>query len=164
MIKKIFSSKLGLPVMIILLAGINWAASVWHSRIDLTNENRFTLSDASVKLLRKLNEPVTVEVFLKGHYPSGFRKLSASTQDVLREFKEVAGTKIQYRFISPDETLPGTSVKYGDTLAGIGLFPINLTSQVEQGQQQQFVYPFGQRKSSLRARSRQSPELMRKSS
>lgn len=84
MIKKIFSSKLGLPVMIILLAGINWAASVWHSRIDLTNENRFTLSDASVKLLRKLNEPVTVEVFLKGHYPSGFRKLSASTQDVLR--------------------------------------------------------------------------------
>ncbi len=128
--------------MIILLAGINWAASVWHSRIDLTNENRFTLSDASVKLLRKLNEPVTVEVFLKGHYPSGFRKLSASTQDVLREFKEVAGTKIQYRFISPDETLPGTSVKYGDTLAGIGLFPINLTSQVEQGQQQQFVYPF----------------------
>lgn len=142
MIKKIFSSKLGLPVMILLLAGINWAASVWHSRIDLTNENRFTLSDASVKLLRKLNEPVTVEVFLKGHYPSGFRKLSASTQDVLREFKEVAGTKIQYRFISPDETLPGTSVKYGDTLAGIGLFPINLTSQVEQGQQQQFVYPF----------------------
>lgn len=128
--------------MIILLAGINWAASVWHSRIDLTNENRFTLSDASVKLLQKLNEPVTVEVFLKGHYPSGFRKLSASTQDVLREFKEVAGTKIQYRFISPDETLPGTSVKYGDTLAGIGLFPINLTSQVEQGQQQQFVYPF----------------------
>ncbi len=128
--------------MIILLAGINWAASVWHSRIDLTNENRFTLSDVSVKLLQKLNEPVTVEVFLKGHYPSGFRKLSASTQDVLREFKEVAGTKIQYRFISPDETLPGTSVKYGDTLAGIGLFPINLTSQVEQGQQQQFVYPF----------------------
>ncbi|MCC6692369.1 MAG: gliding motility-associated ABC transporter substrate-binding protein GldG [Chitinophagaceae bacterium] len=142
MIKKIFSSKLGLPVMIILLAGINWAASVWHSRIDLTNENRFTLSDVSVKLLQKLNEPVTVEVFLKGHYPSGFRKLSASTQDVLREFKEVAGTKIQYRFISPDETLPGTSMKYGDTLAGIGLFPINLTSQVEQGQQQQFVYPF----------------------
>ena len=128
--------------MIILLAGINWAASVWHSRIDLTNENRFTLSDASVKLLQKLNEPVTVEVFLKGHYPSGFRKLSASTQDVLREFKEVAGNKIQYRFISPDETLPRTSVKYGDTLAGIGLFPINLTSQVEQGQQQQFVYPF----------------------
>lgn len=128
--------------MIILLAGINWAASVWHSRIDLTNENRFTLSDVSVKLLQKLNEPVTVEVFLKGHYPSGFRKLSASTQDVLREFKEVAGNKIQYRFISPDETLPGTSMKYGDTLAGIGLFPINLTSQVEQGQQQQFVYPF----------------------
>lgn len=142
MLKKLISHKLWLPVTIIFLAAINWAASVWHSRIDLTNENRFTLSNATVKLLQKLKEPVTVEVFLKGNYPSGFRKLGASTNDILREFKEVAGNKIQYSFISPNETMPGTQVKYGDTLAGIGLFPINLTSQVEQGQQQQFVYPF----------------------
>jgi len=142
MIKKLFNSKLWLPVVLILLAGINWAASVWHTRIDLTNENRFTLSNATVKLLQKLKEPVTVEVFLKGNYPSGFRKLSAATNDILREFKEVAGNKIQYTFISPDETMPQTNVKYGDTLSSIGLFPINLTSQVEQGKQQQYVYPF----------------------
>ena len=142
MVKKLINSKLWLPVVLILLAGINWAASVWHTRMDLTNENRFTLSNATVKLLQKLKDPVTVEVFLKGNYPSGFRKLSAATNDILREFKEVAGNKIQYTFISPNETMPGTDVKYGDTLTGIGLFPINLTSQVEQGQQQQFVYPF----------------------
>lgn len=142
MIKKLINSKLWLPVVLILLAGINWAASVWHTRMDLTNENRFTLSNATVKLLQKLKDPVTVEVFLKGNYPSGFRKLSAATNDILMEFKEVAGNKIQYTFISPNETMPGTDVKYGDTLTGIGLFPINLTSQVEQGQQQQFVYPF----------------------
>lgn len=63
MIKKLINSKLWLPVVLILLAGINWAASVWHTRMDLTNENRFTLSNATVKLLQKLKDPVTVEVF-----------------------------------------------------------------------------------------------------
>lgn len=128
--------------MLLLLVGVNWAASKWHTRIDLTNEKRFTLSNATKKLLRSLKEPVTVDVFLKGNYPSGFRKLGASTNDILQEFKEIAGNKISFKFISPEETMPGTEVKYGDTLRGIGLFPINLTSQVEEGQQQQFVYPF----------------------
>jgi gliding-associated putative ABC transporter substrate-binding component GldG len=38
--------------------------------------------------------------------------------------------------------MDGTGVTYGDTLTGLGLYPINLTSQVKEGQTQQFVYPF----------------------
>ncbi len=142
MLTKILNNKAWLPVVLLLLIVLNWAASQWHSRIDLTNEKRFTLSTATKKLLRSIKEPVTVEVFLKGNYPAGFRKLGTSTSDILQEFKEIAGNKIQYKFISPEDIMPGTDVKYGDTLRGIGLFPINLTSQVEEGQQQQFVYPF----------------------
>jgi ABC-2 type transport system permease protein len=37
--------------------------------------------------------------------------------------------------------LPGTAISYADTLSAMGLLPINLTSQVKEGQQQQFVYP-----------------------
>ncbi|MFZ1529926.1 MAG: gliding motility-associated ABC transporter substrate-binding protein GldG [Ferruginibacter sp.] len=142
MLNKILKNKAWFPAVLLLLVALNWAASQWHARIDLTNEKRFTLSTATKKLLRSLKEPVSIEVFLKGNYPSGFRKLGASASDILQEFKEIAGSKIVYKFISPEETMPGTDVKYGDTLRGIGLFPINLTSQVEEGQQQQFVYPF----------------------
>ena len=38
--------------------------------------------------------------------------------------------------------MPGTDIRYADTLSGMGLYPINLTSQIKEGQQQQFVYPF----------------------
>ena len=129
-----------LGVLVILIV-INWAASLWHTRIDFTNEKRFTLSDATKKLLKKIDEPVVIDVFLKGNYPSGFRKLAASTEDILREFKEVAGNKLQYHFISPEEEMEGTTIKYGDTLSSMGLYPINLTSQLKEGQQQQLVYP-----------------------
>ena len=64
-------------VLVILLA-INWAASLWHTRIDFTNEKRFTLSNATKKLLSNIDEPVVIDVFLKGNYPSGFKKLAAT--------------------------------------------------------------------------------------
>jgi ABC-2 type transport system permease protein len=142
MIKKIFDNKLWLPIVLILLVVINWAASLFHTRIDLTNEKRFTLSNATKKLLKKIDEPVTIDVFLKGNYPSGFRQLSTSTNDLLREFKEIAGNKIKYNFINPNDVVAGTEVKYADTLSAMGMYPINLTSQLKEGQQQQFVYPF----------------------
>jgi ABC-2 type transport system permease protein len=142
MITKIFNNKLWLPIVLILLIAINWAASLFHARIDLTNEKRFTLSNPTKKLLKKIDEPVTIDVFLKGNYPSGFRQLSASTNDLLREFKEIAGNKIKYNFINPEDVVAGTEVKYADTLSAMGMYPINLTSQLKEGQQQQFVYPF----------------------
>jgi ABC-2 type transport system permease protein len=139
--KKIVNSKAWLPVVLLALVAINWAAAIWHSRIDLTSEKKFTLSSATKKILKKIDEPVTVDVFLKGNYPAGFRKLAASTTDLLQEFKEIAGAKLQYNLISPEDIMPGTNTMYGDSLSAMGLYPINLTSQLKEGQQQQLVYP-----------------------
>lgn len=133
--------KAWLPVALLLLVLLNWAASVWHSRLDFTDEKRFTLSHPTRKLLRNIKEPVTIDVFLKGNYPSGFKKLAASTADILQEFKEVAGSKVRFNFKSLEDVVPGTGVTYNDTLPALGFNYINLTSQVEQGQQQQVVYP-----------------------
>ncbi len=139
---KIWDSKIWLLITLVILFAINWAAAGWHNRIDFTNEKRFTLSNATIQLLKNIKEPVQVTVFLKGNYPSGFKKLSATTGDLLQEFKEVAGKNFQFNFISPDDLMPGTNLKYADTIAAMGMLPINLTSQVKEGQQQQFVYPY----------------------
>jgi len=139
---KIWESKLWLPITIIILVFINWLASVYHTRIDFTNEKIFTLSAATKKILRKLDDKVQVDVFLKGEFPSSFKKLANSTGEVLEEFKEIAGNKIQFNFISPDDLMEGTDVKYGDSLASMGLYAINLKSQLKAGEQQQLLYPF----------------------
>lgn len=140
-IKKILQHKLGLVLVIGFLVFINWLASMYHTRIDLTNEKRFTLSRATKKILRKLDAPVTIDVFLKGEFPSGFKKLANSTTETLQEFREIAGNKLAYHFISPDDEMEGTHVKWGDTLSGMGLYPINLKSQLKAGEQQQLVFP-----------------------
>lgn len=141
LVNKIWKSKFWLPLVIVLLVVINWLASMYHTRIDFTNEKRFTLSAPTKKILRSLDDVVEVDVFLKGEFPSGFKKLANSTGEILNEFKEAAGSKLQYRFINPDEEMDGTAVKWGDTLNALGLYPINLKSQLKTGEQQQLVYP-----------------------
>ncbi len=140
-LNKIWNSKLWLVISIVALAGINWLASQYHTRIDFTNEKRFTLSAATKKLLKNVDGVIKIDVFLKGDFPSGFKKLAASTSEMLQEFKEVAGNKILYNFISPDENIEGLNIIWADTLSALGYYPINLTSQVKAGQQQQNIYP-----------------------
>lgn len=138
---KIWKTKLWLPAAVIVLVAVNWLASLYHARVDLTNEKRFTLSAATKRVLKKLDDVVKVDVFLKGDFPSGFKKLANSTNEMLSEFKEIAGKRFQYRFINPEENVEGTDVKWADTLTNLGFYPINLTSQVKAGQQQQNIYP-----------------------
>jgi ABC-2 type transport system permease protein len=139
--QKIVKGKLWLPLIVIALVLANWLASLFHKRIDFTNEKRFTLSSATKKIIRQLPGTVTIDVFLKGSSNSGFTRLGKASEELLQEFKEAGGSKIQYRFISPEAEMEGTGVTYADTLYSMGVVPINLTSQVKQGQQQQLVYP-----------------------
>lgn len=140
-VNTIRKGRLGIIAAIVTLIVINWVASIYHTRLDLTNEKRFTLSKATKKILRNLDDVVHINVFLKGEFPAGFRKLALSTEETLQEFKEVAGARLQYDFISPDDEIEGTGTKWGDTLSELGLFPLNLTSQVKAGEQQQLIYP-----------------------
>ena len=140
-INKIWKGKGWFFITAILLVLVNWLASVYHARIDLTNEKRFTLSAATKKILRNLDDQVEVKIFLKGDFPSGFKKLANNTQETLEEFQEASFGKLKYNFVSPDELMDDTEVKWGDTLSAMGLYPINLKSQLKKGEQQQLVYP-----------------------
>ncbi len=141
---KYFSSKnkkwLWIPVVGVLIA-INLVASFVHKRIDLTNEKRFTISAPVKKVLSHLDDVIEVDLFLKGDMPSGFKKLSASSQELLQEFKEYADGKIHYRLVSPEDQMPGISATYADTLSSLGIIPINLKVQLKAGEQSQYIYP-----------------------
>src|SRR5687767_172734 len=137
---KIWASKSWWLLLLAIIIGINFFASVFHARFDLTKEKRYTLSKATKDLLRNLGEPVTIDVFLKGDFPAGFKKLANSTKELLQELKEYGRSKIRYSFYTPDE-LFADSISYADTLIGMGAAPVNLKVQLKAGEQQQYVFP-----------------------
>ncbi|MBX3240549.1 MAG: gliding motility-associated ABC transporter substrate-binding protein GldG [Chitinophagaceae bacterium] len=142
--KKLFQSKYGWIFIAVLLVAVNLLASRWHSRIDLTAEKRYTISNATRSLLRTLPEPVNITVFLEGDIPAGFKKLSGATRDMLQEFKEIAGSNVQYFFRQPGEGL-NDSLKFEllDSLQQMGIHPTNVKAQVKkgEGEEQRLVYP-----------------------
>ncbi|HEV7780849.1 MAG TPA: gliding motility-associated ABC transporter substrate-binding protein GldG, partial [Chitinophagaceae bacterium] len=139
--QKIMNSRFWWIWLLLLLAGINYLASDFHARLDLTKEKRYTLSKATKDLLRNLDDDVQIDVFLKGQFPAGFKKLSNSTTDFLRLLKDRTG-RIHYRFISPQDDIPDENGKtWEDTLAALGANMINLTVRVKEGQENRRVYP-----------------------
>ena len=138
---KILASKLGWLWLLLCLFLINFLASAFHSRVDLTKEKRYTLSTATRNLLLALDDKVQIDVFLKGEFPAGFRKLANSTEEFLQLLKDRNGANISYRFISPEEKMPGSQVSYGDSLINLGATPINLTVQKKTGESSNIIFP-----------------------
>lgn len=139
--KKRYPVKIQWLIVIAALVAVNLISWFLFTRIDLTNDKRFTISEPVKKLLKNVNEPVEFYVFLKGDLPSGFKMLSQSASEQLQEFKEFSRGRIQYKYLSPDELVPGTNVTWADTLHGMGILPINLKVQLKAGEQSQFIYP-----------------------
>lgn len=140
-LNKIFSSGFWWVLLLVILAGINYIAAIVHSRFDLTKEKRYTLSKATKDLLRKLDDNVQIDVFLKGEFPAGFKRLANSTDEFLQLLKERNGAKIHYNFVAPEEKIAGTGITYADSLLNMGAIPINLTVQKEAGQTSNIIFP-----------------------
>ena len=139
-LNKIQASKYGWLLLLAVLLVINYIASFIHSRIDLTKEKRYTLSNATNELVRKIDDDVQVDVFLKGEFPAGFRKLANSAEEFLQLLKDGNSSKIHYRFISPQDEMPGGKT-YGDSLVSMGAVPINLTVQKKAGESSNIIFP-----------------------
>lgn len=137
----IFLHRWGGWMLIPALLLINGLASLQFFQIDLTADKRYTLSAATQKLVRSLDEPMTIDVFLVGEFPAGFRKLANSTREFLELLKKENGPNIQFRFVSPDD-LQENNQPFSDTLTKLGAMPINLTVQKKAGQSTNLLYPY----------------------
>jgi len=109
-INKIWASKLWWLFLLILVVVVNFLASAFHSRLDLTKEKRYTLSKATKQLLKNLNEPVTIDVFVhKESLPSEVKKLENSINEFLLNCKEYGKNNLQFKFVNPYEGLSDSS-------------------------------------------------------
>jgi len=140
-LQSIFLHRWGGWILLPALLFVQAIGSLLPLRLDLTADKRYTLSPATQQLVRSLPEPVTIDVFLKGEFPSGFRKLADATRDFLELLKAENGANIQFRFLSPDE-LQENNQPFADTLTKLGALPINLTVQKKAGQSTNLLYPY----------------------
>ena len=104
----------------------NFISAYFHTYVDLTQDKRYTLTEATVETFEKVEEIVYIKILLDGEFPAGFKRLQASIREVLGQIKSV-NPKVQFEFENPVQGTQDDIVKTRDALAKEGIVP---TSQV----------------------------------
>ena len=111
-------------VAITALLAVNFLASSFHRRFDLTEEKRYSLSAGTRDLVRSVDDDMLIRIFLKGDFPAGFRKLSNTAQEFAAVLKETNPARIRYSFINPEEEVTAGKT-WADSLRSAGIAPTN---------------------------------------
>ena len=97
-------SAVGLAALFLILVAANYLVSFQPVKIDLTDGRVQTLSEGTKKLLRGLESPVKVKLYIsRGEQamPVPLRSFAQRVEDLAREFKSVAGNNLAIELYNP---------------------------------------------------------------
>lgn len=125
---------------LLLLLVINYIAQQWHSRIDLTQDKRYTLSETTRKTLSQIQQPLVIDVLLKGNIPTEFKKLQTEAVQLLEEYT-AANDHLIVNFVNPLEDEPNADAAI-QNLINNGLQPLQI-AQTEAGKSSvEYIFPW----------------------
>ncbi|WP_138990124.1 gliding motility-associated ABC transporter substrate-binding protein GldG [Larkinella sp. C7] len=139
---KSFLFRFGVVLAVLVL--VNLLSSFLFFRVDLTEDGRYTLSEATENLLANLDDDVHINVYLTGKLPAGFKRLETSIRETLNEFQARAGQDLTFRFIDPTANPDAKQRAEQQTqLIQKGLAPTSLNFTAEGNQRtEQLIFPW----------------------
>ncbi|SHI56781.1 gliding motility-associated ABC transporter substrate-binding protein GldG [Algibacter luteus] len=128
-------------ILIIAIIAINLLSSKLFKRFDLTADNRYTLSASATEIIKDLDSPIVIDVFLEGEdFPSEFRRLQKETKQLLEEFATI-NNNIVFNFLNPLEN-ESTRERNIQQLTQRGLTPMQLSVQENGKATQAVIFPW----------------------
>ena len=96
-------SAVGLAALFLMLVAFNYLASTAAARVDLTEGNLYTLSPGTRKILRNLESPVKVKLYIsRGEaVPVQLRGFAQRVEDLVREFHNASSGKLRVERYDP---------------------------------------------------------------
>ncbi len=92
--------------LLILMLLLNYLSHLFPFQIDLTKDQRYSISDQSKNLIQQVNQPVKIHVYLGGELPAHYKKLEIATLQFLEKLEQMNPT-----WISWEQTVPGEMYK-----------------------------------------------------
>jgi gliding-associated putative ABC transporter substrate-binding component GldG len=129
-----------LLIVIAILLVLNIISGSFFHRFDLTKDKRYTLSPISLKIIKQVQNPLYVKIYLQGDLPAEFKRLQSETRDLLEEF-QAYNKNIIFEFVDPLEN-EEESMDAIKNLYLKGLTPINITVDDKGKQSQAMVFPW----------------------
>lgn len=132
-----YKSILGAFLILVL---VNLLGGLGFKRWDLTEDHRFTLSEPSIKAVKKLNTTVFIDVLLAGELPSEFLRLQREVRLLLDQYTQI-NRNIVVDFVNPledDQNRPAVM----EELQKLGLRSAQITIEEGNKRSQEVVFPW----------------------
>lgn len=113
-------------------------------RLDLTEENRYSLSRASKDFVANVCEPLTVLLYLDGDLDANMLRLRRATEDMVRELNMYSSEPLTLEFVNPNNaTTEEERYAVYDELEGRGLRGMSVTVRSRDGKMtEQVIFPW----------------------
>lgn len=103
----IISNKKQFTLYIVMLAAIiiifNFVSRALFVRFDLTENNMYSLSNSSKKVIEKLDDRMVAKVFFSKDIPGQLANSRRYLQDLLEEYEAYSKGRFHFEFIAPDD-------------------------------------------------------------
>ncbi len=114
----------GLILGVVLLLAINVISntSFKSARLDLTENQIYTLSEGSKNILQNLDEPVTLRFYLSEKLARDFPAISTyalRVKELLQEYQRIAGDKLELQIVDPEPFSEAEDRAVGYGLQGV---------------------------------------------
>ena len=129
-----------LAAIIVVLIVINALSSQFFKRFDLTSDQRYTLSETTLNTLKNVKEPIFIDVFLDGDFPSEFKRLQSETYQLLEEYKAY-NSNIIFKFNDPNSDATNAE-QYTAELIGLGFTPTNINQNTKGKKELIQIFPW----------------------
>lgn len=93
-------SFLKIVIVLVLLVLVNYISNNYSERFDLTKDKRYTLSQETVSLVKSIDAPLQIKVYLQGEFPAEFKRIQMETNQFLEELSAL-NDLVKFRFIDP---------------------------------------------------------------
>lgn len=124
-----------LGIVLCVLGVLNVLAYTLTIRWDMTDDKRYSLSEASIQLLKQTTDPIQITLYLQGNLNAGFRRLQRTTIETIEEMDVYSD--IQLASYDPQSF----TTAYSPTK--LGMHPIVIHEREQDGRTAQTtIYPY----------------------
>lgn len=130
-----------LLIVIAIVIVINIISAFFYAQIDLTDDDRFTLSTQTKNIVASASDNVSIRVLLDGEFPAGFIRLQTSVRDLLNKFRDI-NPNIVFEFEDPSSGSFSEIEQKRKVLQEENIIPISLSYSDGTQLVQKAVFPF----------------------
>jgi ABC-2 type transport system permease protein len=135
---------LGLLAAVLVL--LNFIGSMLYFKLDMTKDQRYSLAQSTVNYLsdkKNFENRISIQIYLDGNMPSELKNFQNALKDKLKDFKRIAGTRVEFLFTDPnvgteDEINALRSQLYD---RGKGILPLEILYLKDGTQSQMLLFP-----------------------